>query len=195
MEQPTDGTGRFFVVGQDGVVSVVGGDNGKSSHDFLNIADRKPHTSTEDGLLGLAFHPGFKTNNLFYVYYTQFNPRRSVISEFKVSAADADAADLKSERIVLEVPQPFENHKAGQIRFGRDGFLYIALGDGGRGNDPFNNAQNTAVLLGKILRIDVNSRSTRTEAGKQNGPSLTAFPPTIPSSTRPAIIRIRRPAC
>lgn len=168
MEQPPDGTGRFFVVEQDGVIAVVPPNaEGKPAGEFLNIADRKPHTSTEDGLLGLAFHPGFRTNGLFYIYYTQFNPRRSVISEFKVSDADPDAADLKSERIVLEVPQPFENHKAGQIQFGPDGYLYIALGDGGRNNDPFNSAQNTASLLGKILRIDVNSRSSMTEGGKK----------------------------
>jgi glucose/arabinose dehydrogenase len=86
-----------------------------------------------------------------------------VISELRASAPDS--ADLKSERIVLEVPQSFDDHKAGQMRFGRDGFLYIALGDGGHGNDPFNNAQNTASLLGKILRIDVDHRATVTNAG------------------------------
>jgi glucose/arabinose dehydrogenase len=166
LEQPPDGSGRFFVVQQDGLISVVRPGDGKA-HDFLNITNRAPHTSTEDGLLGLAFHPGFKSNGLFYIYYTQFNPRRSVLSELKVAASDGDAADLKTERVVMEVPQPFENHKAGQIKFGPDGFLYVGFGDGGRNNDPFNNAQNTASLLGKILRIDVNSRSTMMEGGKK----------------------------
>jgi glucose/arabinose dehydrogenase len=86
-----------------------------------------------------------------------------VYSEWR--AAGPESADLKSERIVLEVPQPFDDHKAGQLRFGRDEFLYIALGDGGHGNDPLNNAQNTASLLGKILRIDVDHRATVTNAG------------------------------
>jgi glucose/arabinose dehydrogenase len=167
MEESPDGTGRFFIVQQEGIIAVVPKGGGTPAKEFLNISDRKPHTSLEEGFLGLAFHPQFKNNGLFYIYYTQPSPRRSIVSEFKVSASDANAADPKSERILLEIPQPFENHKAGQIKFGPDGFLYIALGDGGRGNDPYNNGQNTAVLLGKILRIDVNSRATVTEAGKK----------------------------
>ena len=124
MEQAPDGSGRVFVLEQDGIISVVSGnEDGFASSDFLNISDRKPHTSTEDGLLGLAFHPGFRTNQLFYIYYTQFEPRRSVVSEFRVSDSDPGKADPKSERIVMEVPQPFENHKAGQIKFGPDGYL------------------------------------------------------------------------
>ena len=164
MEEPPDGSGRFFMLEQDGRLLVVtNGADGSAAMEFLNITNRQPHTGVEDGLLGLAFHPGFRTNSLFYIYYTQQNPRRSVISEMRVSGPGN--ADLQSERIVLEVPQPFADHKAGQMRFGRDGMLYIALGDGGRGNDPSNNAQNTASLLGKILRIDVNHRSTVTNAG------------------------------
>jgi glucose/arabinose dehydrogenase len=111
-------------------------------------------------LLSMAFHPGFNTNGLFYVYYNQQDPRRSVISEFRVSATDSNRADLKSERILLEVPQPYAgNHKGGEINFGPDGYLYIVLGDGGLGYDPFNNGQNTASFLAKMLRIDVNSRT------------------------------------
>src|SRR2546426_185417 len=131
-----------------------------ASRELLNIVDRKPHVELEEGLLSLAFHPQFKTNRLFYIYYSQQNPRRSVISEFKMLADAPDRADMKSERIVMKVPQPFENHKGGQVSFGPDGFLYIGLGDGGRGNDPYNSGQNTATLLGKILRIDVNMRPT-----------------------------------
>ena len=119
--------------------------------------------------MSLAFHPGFVTNKLFYVYYNRRSPReqnsqpqnfpiRTVISEFKVSATDANRADLKSERIILEVPQPFGNHKGGQVSFGPDGFLYLGLGDGGAADDPFNAGQSVSTLLGKFLRLDVNGR-------------------------------------
>jgi quinoprotein glucose dehydrogenase len=166
MAEAPDGSERFFVLEQDGRIIIVRkGTDGGNPKEFLNIVDRKPHVNLEEGLLGIAFHPGFNTNGLFYLYYSQQDPRRSVLSEFKVSAQDPDKADLQSERRVLVVPQPFENHKAGQIGFGPDGYFYVALGDGGRGGDPFNNAQNTASLLGKILRIDLNSRLTVTNAG------------------------------
>jgi glucose/arabinose dehydrogenase len=167
VESP-DGSGRFFIVGQNGIITVVHKDtDGKGAKEFLNISDRQPHVAVEDGLLGLAFHPGFKTNLLFYIYYTQANPLRTILSEIKVSANDPNRADLKTERVVMEIPQPFSDHKAGQLKFGPDGFLYIGLGDGGRGNDPFNNGQNTAVLLGKILRIDVNTRSQMMVGGRE----------------------------
>lgn len=166
MAEAPDGSGRFFILEQDGRIIIVRKcTDGAEAKEFLNITNRQPHVNLEEGLLGLAFHPGFKTNKLFYIYYSQQNPRRSVLSELKVSSEDPDRADLASERHVLVVPQPFENHKAGQIAFGPDGYFYVALGDGGRGGDPHNNAQNTSSLLGKILRIDVNSRLTVTNAG------------------------------
>ena len=167
MSEPPDGSGRMFIVQQEGVILITQkGTDGGQSKEFLNITDRKPFVDNEEGLLSLAFHPGFKTNGLFYIYYNQQNPqtgslypRRSIISEFKVSATDAGKADLSSERILLEVPQPFGNHKGGQVSFGPDGYLYIALGDGGAACDPFGSGQNTATLLAKILRLDVNKRS------------------------------------
>lgn len=161
MEETPDGSQRFAIVEQDGTVLIAPkGTDGAAARPFLNIEDRKPHASLEQGLLSLAFHPQFKSNGLFYIFYSQQEPRRSVISEFKVSADDANRADMKSERILLEIPQPSEFHKAGLLCFGPDGFLYIGLGDGGGQNDQNGAAQNTGVLPGKILRIDVNTRAT-----------------------------------
>jgi glucose/arabinose dehydrogenase len=177
MSEAPDGSGRFFVVYQDGKILVVKkGSDGSQAKEFLNIVDRHPYFENEDGLLSIAFHPGFRTNGLFYIYYTQQNkpeemkqfqdgrptsfPYRSIVSEFKVSAADPDKADMSSERILLTVPEPFWNHKGGELAFGPDGYLYLGLGDGGAADDPFGSGQNTAVLLAKMLRIDVNTRST-----------------------------------
>ena len=172
MTEAPDGSRRQFIVYQSGKILVVHpGSNGADAKEFLNIEDRHPDFENECGLLSLAFHPGFATNRLFYIYYTQKNspdqnsrplnfPFRSVISEFKTAAGDPDRADLATERPLLEVPQPYGNHKGGQVSFGPDGYLYIGLGDGGGGNDPFGNGQNTATLLGKILRLDVNTRAT-----------------------------------
>jgi glucose/arabinose dehydrogenase len=172
MSEAPDGSGRFFVIGQAGKILIVQKDSdGSAAKEFLNIEDRHPYFDNEDGLMSIAFHPGFKTNGLFYIYYNQKNPEdqhsqpqnypfRSVISEFKVSASDPDKAEMSSERIILEVQQPFSNHKGGELAFGPDGYLYLGLGDGGAGDDPFGSGQNTATLLAKILRIDVNTRST-----------------------------------
>src|SRR5438067_9418525 len=185
MTQSPERSGRFFSLEQEGRIIIARkGSTGKETKEFLNIVDRKPHVDLEEGLLGLAFHPGFKTNGHFYIYYNQQDPRRSVISEFEVAFNDPDRGEIKSERILLEVPQPFGNHKGGQVSFGPDGYLYIALGDGGRGNDPFYNGQNTAVLLGKILRIDVNIRSTEATAGVTNRLAY-GIPPDNPFAAEP----------
>ena len=122
---------------------------------FLDIRPRVNDRGNEEGLLGLAFDPDYGSNGYFYVYYSASNPRRSVVSRFSVSASDPDSADPDSERIVLEVPQPYSNHNGGQIVFGPDGRLYIGLGDGGSRNDPHGNGQDLSTLLGSILRIDV----------------------------------------
>ena len=102
----------------------------------------------EEGLLGLAFHPSYKENGQFFVYYTTTDaPHTSVISRFRVSADDPDRADPESEEEILRIPQPFWNHNGGTIEFGPDGYLYVALGDGGSANDPQMNAQNLNTLL------------------------------------------------
>lgn len=161
MSEAPDETQRFFILEQAGrIVIVRKGSDGQDAQEFLNIVDRHPHQGNEEGLLGFAFHPQFKTNGLFYIYYTQHNPRRSVLSEFKISASAPNKADMASERILMEIPEPYANHNGGEICFGPDGYLYITLGDGGYANDPHNNGQNLAAYLGKILRIDVNSRTT-----------------------------------
>jgi glucose/arabinose dehydrogenase len=188
MSEAPDGSGRLFFIGQAGKILLVKkGSDGGDAKEFLNIEDRQPYFDNEDGLMSIAFHPGFKTNGLFYIYYNQKNPAdqhsqpqnypfRSVISEFKVSAADPDTADMTSERILLQVQQPFSNHKGGELAFGPDGYLYLGLGDGGNGGDPFGSGQSTSTLLAKILRIDVNSRTTIT-----NGRRSQTLPYGIPS--------------
>jgi glucose/arabinose dehydrogenase len=168
MSQAPDGSDRFFLVEQPGRILLVSrGDDGNHVKEFLNIVDRQTYVDSAVGLMSMAFHPGFKTNGLFYIFYSQQNsnrtgqfPGRSVISEFKVSSSDPDRANLGSERVLLEVPEPFRNNQGGQVSFGPDGCLYIALGDGGSNNDPFNSGQNPSTLLAKIVRIDVNTRST-----------------------------------
>jgi len=161
MEQAPDGSDRFVIVEQDGRVLLVHkGSDGSQAREFLNIENRQPHVSTEQGLLSMAFHPGVKTNGLFYIYYSQQNPRRTVLSEWKVSKDNPDVADTNSERILMQIPQPSEVHKGGLLAFGSDGFLYAGIGDGGGQNDEFGAAQNCSSARGKILRIDVNSRFT-----------------------------------
>jgi glucose/arabinose dehydrogenase len=123
---------------------------------FVDIRARVSDRGEEEGLLGLAFDPAYVINRYFYAYYSAAGPRRSVVSRF---TADTDGlrADPDSERVMLEVPQPFANHNGGQIEFGLDGYLYIGLGDGGSRGDPQGNGQDLGTLLGSILRIDVSS--------------------------------------
>jgi glucose/arabinose dehydrogenase len=156
-QHPGDGSNRIFVVEQRGLISVFENSrNTATKTTFLDISVRVDAHANEMGLLGLAFHPDFKSNGYLFVDYTAANPMRTVIARFSTERNNPDLADPESEYIILEILQPFENHNGGQIVFGPDGYLYIAMGDGGSGGDPYGNGQNRASLLGKILRIDVN---------------------------------------
>jgi len=157
-----DGSDRVFVAEQEGVIKVFGNDQEVEEADvFLDISDRVVYADNqnEEGLLGFAFHPQYKTNGEFFLYYTSAEgDHLSKISRFRRSKDNPNAADPESEEEILRVPQPFWNHNGGTIEFGPDGFLYIALGDGGSFNDPMGNAQNLTTLLGSILRIDVDHK-------------------------------------
>jgi glucose/arabinose dehydrogenase len=152
-----DGTNRLFVIDQQGEILVFeNSKNTQTSEVFLNIRDRVLYGG-EQGLLGLAFHPNFASNGLFYVDYTADNPRRTVIARYTVAQGNPNQGNENSEKVVMEVYQPYSNHNGGQIAFGPDGYLYVALGDGGSGGDPLGNGQNRSTMLGSILRIDVNT--------------------------------------
>jgi glucose/arabinose dehydrogenase len=158
LQAPSDVT-RWFVVEQGGRVRVFGNNPGATSApDFLNIASRVS-AGGEMGLLGMAFHPDFPIDPRVFLSYTNQSARRvSRISEFRSNNGGA-TLDPNSERILLVVGQPEDNHNGGNIAFGPDGYLYIGLGDGGSGNDPhgpIGNGQLMTTLLGKMLRIDVN---------------------------------------
>lgn len=151
-----DGSGRLFVVEQSGAVRIVE-DGSLRSAPFVDIS-RAVSLGGEQGLLGLAFHPSYRTNGKLYLSYTD-TQGTSVIREYRVSAGDPDRVDGASGRTLLRVKQPYANHNGGHIAFGPDGYLYVGLGDGGSGGDPGNRAQDRNTLLGKLLRIDVNRRT------------------------------------
>lgn len=153
MIQPDDGTGRFFLTEQAGVVRVF--QPGAAAEVFMDIRSKVLTDHNEEGLLGLAFDSGFRANGYFYLYYSANNPRRNVLARFSVQPGDSSRGDPNSETVLLELPKPFGNHNGGQLAFGPDGYLYLGPGDGGGAGDPFRNGQNTGALLGKILRIDV----------------------------------------
>ena len=147
-----DGSGRLFILEKSGRIRIL--ENGQLLPEpFLDIDDRVNADGNERGLLGLAFHPNYAQNGFFYVNYTG-QGGNTFISRFQASG---NSADPKTEMNLLKVDQPFANHNGGVLVFGPDGYLYAGLGDGGSQGDPFGNAQNLDVLLGKILRIDVNS--------------------------------------
>lgn len=165
MTSSFDNTGRLFVVEQGGKILVLPSrDENATASVFLDITSvvLGPDTrgGNEEGLLGLAFDPNYKTNGTFYVYHSISRPnarpsRATLVARYKVSDSDPNRADPTSRKVLFEVPDPYSNHNGGMIAFGPDGMLYVGIGDGGSGGDPENNSQNKSVLLGKILRIDV----------------------------------------
>jgi len=165
-----DGSGRVFVIEQDGRIRVFNNNASVKSADvYLDIRNRVA-SGGEMGLLGLAFHPNFKQNGYFFVNYTKDNPRKTVISRFKVSPT-ANRVDPSAETILLKFRQPYANHNGGKVAFGPDGMLYIATGDGGSGGDPHNNGQSLRTYLAKILRIDVD----KTDKGHYGIPTDNPF--------------------
>ena len=147
---PDDGSGRLFVLEQPGAIRIVK-DGGLLDAPFLDIRSRVGSAGSEQGLLGLAFHPDFAHHPYFFINYTD-RAGNTVIARYQ---AEGDTADPSSEKVVLRVDQPFPNHNGGVLTFGPDGDLYAGLGDGGAGGDPFGNGQNQGVLLGKVLRLDI----------------------------------------
>jgi glucose/arabinose dehydrogenase len=162
-----DGSNRVFVTLQHGPIHVFPNDqNATETKVFLDLTKKVLYTDKENeqGLLGLAFHPKFKENGEFFVFYTERpkSPSKAIapniVSRFKVKKDNPNEADPASEEELLRINRPFWNHDGGTIAFGPDGYLYIALGDGGAANDPFKNGQKLSTLLGKILRIDVDKK-------------------------------------
>ncbi|NXB14898.1 HIPL2 protein, partial [Rhagologus leucostigma] len=168
MAHAADQTHRAFVAEQLGLIWVYLPDGSRLEEPFLDIQRivlATPWLGDERGFLGMAFHPKHKDNRKFYIYYSYMDKNQVEkirVSELKVLASDANKADPRSERNLLELEEPAANHNGGQLLFGVDGYLYVFTGDGGKAGDPFGkfgNAQNKSTLLGKVLRIDVDGRS------------------------------------
>ncbi len=153
-----DQSDRLFVLEQPGRVRLIEGGE-LLDEPFVDLTDRVLSKGNEQGLLGLAFDPDYETNGIFYLHYTG-SEGETVIARFRRDGQDPRKADPASQQVILTIEQPFANHNGGPVLFGPDGYLYVALGDGGSAGDPGNRAQNKESLLGKILRIDVRSVQT-----------------------------------
>ena len=152
-----DGSGRLFVVERTGTIRIVQ-DGQVMPEPFLDISSLVKIDFLEQGLLGLAFHPDYANNGRFFVYYSHYQSNGAhILEEYSVSADNPNVADPESGRILFHIPDPYTNHNGGTIHFGPDGYLYVAIGDGGRAGDPYDNAQDLSNFFGKILRIDVDS--------------------------------------
>ncbi|NOT36681.1 MAG: T9SS type A sorting domain-containing protein [Saprospiraceae bacterium] len=150
------GDSRLFIVEQAGRIKIL--NNGIVEQElFLNITDRVNSRNNEQGLLGLAFHPKFKENGYIYVNYTSTGLNQTKVSRFSLKPGNPNKVDSLSENVIITIDQPYSNHNGGNILFGKDGYLYIGMGDGGSGGDPQNYSQNKYSLLGKMLRIDIDT--------------------------------------
>jgi glucose/arabinose dehydrogenase len=171
---PTDianaGDGRLFIVQKTGQIKIINSDGTVRPTAFLDIDPLVINGGSEEGLLGLAFHPNFVSNGYFYVYYTNLSGN-NVVARYQASAADPNIADAASAQILLTLSHPTNNnHNGGNLNFGpSDGYLYIGTGDGGGAGDTPNNAQNVNSLLGKLLRIDVNKDDFPADSSKNYG--------------------------
>lgn len=155
LKEAPDGSGRLMVLEQVGLIHVMNKTGALEPEPYLDIRDRVGSRGSEQGLLGLAFHPQYQQNGFFYVNYTD-QKGDTMIARF-TGPPGAVNVDPATQKLLLRVDQPFPNHNGGGLTFGKDGYLYIGLGDGGSAGDPNNNAQSLNTLLGKMLRIDVNT--------------------------------------
>jgi glucose/arabinose dehydrogenase len=163
-----DGSGRLFIVEQDGPIYIFAKGE-RLQTPFLDLTDLVSRSANERGLLGLAFHPKYKDNGLFFVNYTDKNGD-TIIERYKVSASDPNTANDRSGTPIIKIDQPYANHNGGDVVFGPDGYLYIGMGDGGSAGDPQNNGQNPKALLGKMLRLDVNNADGKPYAVPPDNP-------------------------
>lgn len=185
-----DGTNRIFIVQQRGIIKVVQPGTNIAT-DFLNVSTIVSNSSNERGLLGLAFHPQYASNRRFFIYYTRQTDGAIEIAEYETSAGNPNQANPTAIRTILTIPHPVSNHNGGTILFGPDGYLYAGTGDGGGGNDTPNNAQNINVLLGKILRIDINTPVGQTPA--YNIPPTNPYAGATPGADEIYAIGMRNP--
>ncbi|HMR88869.1 MAG TPA: PQQ-dependent sugar dehydrogenase [Saprospiraceae bacterium] len=151
-----DGTNRIFVAEKGGRIKVFTKDY--ILNDTL-ITIMNMGNQNEQGLLSVVFHPDFKNNGYFFVFHTQENTNALIVDRYTISASDPDKADVATRLPILNIPHTYSNHNGGEMHFGKDGYLYISTGDGGSGDDPDDNGQDSLSLLGKILRININSTS------------------------------------
>ena len=191
MTTARDGTKRIFIVQQRGIIKVLQ-PGATATTDFLNVSTVVNQTGNERGLLGLAFHPQYSTNRRFFIYYTRASDGAIEIAEYETNAANPNQANPAAVRVIITIPHPTNtNHNGGTIAFGPDNYLYAGTGDGGSGNDPPNNAQNINVLLGKILRIDINTPVG--QVPPYNIPPTNPYAGTIPGADEIYAIGMRNP--